>query len=303
MVTLISLGNVNNKLIRRSYRGELNICEVEERIFPNGEVLIKVEDNCLLTPPIMIVSKPYPDVNVNLVKLFQVIDALYGAGLKGEVTVIFTYLPYSRQDRRFRYGEPLSLKVLLDILENMGVSRLVSFDVHNVSAVSKMFKGSFIGISILPVIIEKVLKKLDNGNILLVAPDEGRKPTVKSLSYRYGLDYIVVTKYRDRMTGEVTFNFEDVSFSPGDYGSALIIDDEISTGGTMAGVASFLKSKGVVNLYAVATHLFLVGDAEKRLFKSGLTNIFGTNTVSMDDRYSVLNIESFLPSVIDTIVN
>ncbi len=293
MVTILTLPK--DSISTSLPQGYIN-CVLEEKTFPNGEVLVRISDDCELDGRVAIYLKPFPNANTNLIKLIQALDALEGLDFKGRVTVVLSYLPYSRQDKRFRRGEPLSLRIILNMLQAYKVDTLISFDVHNVVAVTEMFGRGFVNVSLLPLLLDKVLSKQLNKNVLLVAPDKGRKPTVHSIANRLGLDYIVMSKTRDRVTGEVSFDFSGVTSRLSQYDMAIIMDDEISTGGTMAGVAGFLKRNDIDEVVAISTHLFLIGEAEKRLFSNGVSKIVGTDSVN--DKYVEIRIEEVLPSIL-----
>jgi len=276
------------------------ICTVGVKDFPNGETIVYLDPEHVSQgePPYIVLWWVYPSVQDNVFRLVELLDVLNLYRGDDDVVLVLPYLPYSRQDRRFREGEPLTLRLFLDIVGRMGIDEIVSFDVHNPVAFMRFSPVSSASISLLPILVNKVIGAVgSSGDIVLVAPDKGRTPLVSSLSSILGVDYIVVEKMRDRVTGEVSFNFESVGGDVSSYDVAVIVDDEISTGGTMAGVSTFLRTSGVERVYAVATHLFLVGGAEERLRNSGVDKILGSDTVRYDNHVAV-SIAELLPSII-----
>ena len=269
--------------------------EIYIRIFPNGEVLARLSEIDRIKNDDVIVYFPtYPDTNNRLIMLFQTIEAIkyYRANT---ITLVMPYLSYSRQDKRFLEGESLSLRLLLDILSTFGVDRLVTINPHNEEAVR--INARNIDVIILDVFTPLVNKVLANvrydGNLILAAPDYGRCDTVKNLADEFGLDYICLKKLRDRITGEVLLQ-KDVDINLAGA-SVVIVDDEISTGGTVAKAAKLLKNDGAKSIYAAAIHLLLVGDAADKLYSAGIEAIFGTNTI--ENPYILVDIEPILAEV------
>lgn len=269
--------------------------EIYIRIFPNGEVLVRLpEIDRIKNDDVIVYFPTYPDTNNRLIMLFQTIEALryYRANT---ITLVMPYLSYSRQDKRFLEGESLSLRLLLDILSTFGVDRLVTINPHNEEAVR--INARNIDVIIMDVFTPLVNKVLANvrydGNLILAAPDYGRCDTVKNLADEFGLDYICLKKLRDRITGEVLLQ-KDVDINLAGA-SVVIVDDEISTGGTVAKAAKLLKNDGAKSIYAAAIHLLLVGDAADKLYSSGIEAIFGTNTI--ENPYILVDIEPILAEV------
>ncbi|MFN7106452.1 MAG: ribose-phosphate pyrophosphokinase-like domain-containing protein, partial [Pyrobaculum sp.] len=100
--------------------------QIEERVFPDGEVLVRVPN---VGGEVAVVTRLFPNVNDNLVKLFLTIDALNDMGAR-RVVLVLPYLPYARQDRRFRPGEPISSKTVLKIFSSLSVHGVLTVDMH-----------------------------------------------------------------------------------------------------------------------------------------------------------------------------
>ncbi len=278
--------------------GDWTVCSVEVKDFPNGETIVYIDPDQVSTadPPYILLWWAYPSVQDNVFRLLEVLDVLDVYCGDGDVVLVLPYLPYSRQDKRFREGEPLTLRLFLETVCSRGVDRIISFDVHNPVAFMRYSPVYAVSISLLPSLVENIVRSMGDDKLVLVAPDRGRAPLVDSLSSLFGVDYLVVEKMRDRVTGEVSFNFETVGGEISSYDVAVIVDDEISTGGTVAGVSSFLKTRGVKMVYAVATHLFLVGGAEERLSSSGVDLVMGSDTVRYDEHVAI-SIVDLLPGI------
>lgn len=260
------------------------------RKFPNDEVLIRLDESSSIKNEDIILYFPtYPDTNNRIIMLFETLESLkyYGAG---KISLILPYLSYSRQDKRFLEGESLSLKLFLDILHYLNVDRLISIDVHNEEAMRKYSKIMVSSITLYSELLKKILDGIvGDKEFILVAPDKGRVPVVSRLAEMFSSKYIYFEKERDRYTGEVRMN--PVGEVPRSI-YAIIVDDEVSSGGTMANAAKHLKEAGVKNIVTAAIHLLLVNNADDMLFSSGVDYIVGTNTIL--NPYSILEIEEYI---------
>ncbi len=278
---------------------DYELLEVVVRQFPNNEVLARIPEIEMADDKILLFFPLFPQVNDNFMLLLQTLEVIRYYKTNSKLMLIIPYLSYSRQDKRFLVGESLSLKVILDAISLYRPTYLVIYDVHNIQAVVELSDIPLIHLSIYQEILAKALNilSINSKNILLLSPDKGREFVVKNLSKRFGCSYAVVSKFRDRNTGEVSFSFSKMDLSLKDFDAVFIIDDEISTGGTMAGVAKYVTENGNPNVYALATHLLLVNNAEQRLFDSGVKNIFGSDTVMRS--FSIFSIFETFPKLME----
>ena len=267
---------------------------VYTRKFPNDEVLARLEDPSRIKNESVILYFPtYPNTNNRILLLFETLESLnyYDAE---DISLILPYLSYSRQDKRFLEGESSSLKLFLDILHFLNVNKLISVDVHNEEAVRKYAKMNISIVSLYEKLVRKIISNIVNGkDFVLVAPDEGRRSIVSKLAEIFSSEYIYFEKERNRYTGDIKMRLVG-QLPESDY--AIIIDDEISSGGTMAKAANYLKQSDVKTVVVAAVHLLLVGHAEERLFSSGVDYIAGTNTIV--NPFSILDVEDFLMDVV-----
>lgn len=264
---------------------------IKIRYFPNGEVLARLlATDAIKNQNILIYFPTYPNTNCRLNLLFQTLEVLneYGAN---EISLIIPYFPYSRQDKRFLEGECISLKLILNIFNSLNVTSLITINPHNADALINYSKNiKVVTLDLFSDLLNKVLYQLKNRDTVLIAPDHGRCADVKNLSNIFDIDYICLKKERDKYTGKVTIQLEDdISIV---HKTLLMIDDEISTGGTLSKASKLLHNKGSTDVYACAIHLLLIGDAVDKMSSSGIKGIFGTNTVN--NPYSILDIEPYL---------
>ena len=267
---------------------------IEKRIFPDGEILIKVKNpEKLKNENIVLFHKMYPDQNTRIIELIQILDVLqdYGAS---RVFLVIPYMPYARQDKRFLKGECISLKALLNVIAEFNVEKLLTVDVHNENFLKSYAKFEVQNISALESITKHVAEnQFAEQDFMIVSPDVGGIKRVKKVAESLGLNYTFIEKERDRITGEVKFK----EISPDKIsGNVLVLDDIIATGGTIVGAGFVLKRAGVKRMIVGATHLQLLKDADKRIISAGYECIVGTNTI--DSPYSFISIEPLLSRAI-----
>ncbi len=262
------------------------------RYFPNGELLVRVpEVEKIRGRKVAPFFPTFPETNNRIFALFQLIDILSEHG--GEnITLIMPYLSYSRQDKRFLKGECISLKLLLDILYHLGVNTLVAFDVHNPDVIPKYSKIKFINIQLGSSLVKYIINNYTGYDVVLISPDEGRWRNISKIASEIGIESTYLIKERDRYTGSIEIKGFGKEISL-DNRSVILLDDEISTGGTMVKAISFIRENaGVGDIYVAATHLLLINNADKKILDSGATEIVGSNTVR--NKYGKVKIEPYI---------
>lgn len=296
---LIGLESSVKSLSEISNLCNLDFTTFKERVFPNNEVLVRLEKYDLIENRNVVLYFPlYPNPNVKLVMLFEALSVLNDYKCKN-IILVTPYLSYSRQDKRFMDGEAISLKVILDIMGRWPITHLITFNVHNYNALSKYSSFKVIDIDLTKDLVKKILGKIEDRETILISPDIGRVPLVSKLANELNLPFGYGIKERDRVSGKVTI--KDVVGLEKRYEQAVIIDDEISTGGTMKLIVKYLKDNEYVErIYVGATHLLLVNDADKSLFKLGVHAIFGSNTI--ENKYIILKIEPYVANIIKNIL-
>jgi len=240
--------------------------------FPDGEVYLRLPEP-VSGDRVLLVQSMYPNQNDRVVELLLALDVLERYG--NEVILISPYLAYSRQDKEFLPGEAISLRSLVRALSSTGLSTLVTVDAHSPSAIRE-FLGGRRYINVVPVeVFAEALKTYRFRELTVVAPDQGAAERARALAEKIGCNYVVVRKSRDRVTGEVKHSLEPLE---GLKGVAVVFDDIVSTGGTVASIANFLTARSVEVVLAVS-HALLVGNALEKLAKSGVREIYSIPTV------------------------
>ena len=274
---------------------KLKLSLPEIHIFPDGEKRIRILEKVVdkHTAVIQPTSTPAPD---NYMELFFIVDGLQRSGAKS-VTVVIPYLGYQRQDHVFRDGEAVSLDVVVKMLEALKIDKLVAFDLHSVR-IQDIFKVPMSHLSALPIFAEKIKKEKWNRNsTVLVSPDMGGIRRVKILSdLLNGMPFASIQKERDLATGEVS-----VAGSKGldGYDRVIIVDDMISSGGTIAMASDFLKRKGVKEIFVFATHPVFSDESKKILQSSSVKQVFVTDTIDIPEnkKFPKLQILSVAPVI------
>lgn len=248
---------------------------VEIFVFPDGEKRITIKEKVLGKTVVVIQSTSEP-VDTNYMELFLLVDALKRSGAEF-VKVLMPYMGYQRQDHIFRDGEGVSLKVIADILQVVGVSEFFSFDLHSIK-IPELFKIPAHNLSALPIFAQKIEKDFSKDEIVLVSPDMGGIRRIKQLSEMLNIPYVTIVKDRDLDKGDI----HDVQLNGEVKGKiALMIDDMISTGKTMVYGADLLFKNGALSVFAFATHAVLSKDASVILEKSKIEKVFVADTVEI----------------------
>lgn len=271
-------GSANKSLAERVAK-ELNIkvSPLEIHVFPDKEKRVRVIDKVLDEQTVVIqpTNTPSPE---NYMELFFIVDALKRSGAKS-ITAVIPYLGYQRQDHVFRDGEAVSLEVIVKILDMIGVDKVIVFDLHSIK-IQEFFHIPISHLSALKIFAEKIKQeKWYKNDTFLVSPDMGGIRRIKLLSSMLdNMPYATIEKNRDLLTGEVS-----VTGSEGlnDFKRAVIVDDMISSGGTIAVASEFLEKKGIEEIYVFATHPVFSKEAKGILQESKALKVFVTDTIEI----------------------
>ena len=245
-----------------------NIIKTEIRVFADGESKITLNGK-ISKKKSVVVQSIYPPVDTNLIQALSLISK--AKETSSEVIAVIPYMGYARQDREFLPGEIITMKVLGKLFKGAGASKIIAVDIHSMVGF-KHFTIKTKNVSAIPELVRYV-KKLSLKNPLVVSPDQGGKERAKEL----GSEYIALEKKRDRKTGKVqikTKNLDEVANR-----DLILVDDMISTGGSIVKATQFLKKQKCKKVYVACTHALLMNNAEKRIRKAGVTKIISANTI------------------------
>lgn len=270
-------GNSNKPLAEKIAKHlNLSISSLEIFVFPDKERRVRVEDKVLDEDCVIIQSTGEP-ADTNYMELFLIVNALKRSGAKSIKTLI-PYFGYQRQDHIFRDGEGVSLEVIAKTLEAVGASQVLSFDLHT-PKIPEIFKIPVKELSALLMFSEKMKNEFKTEDLVLVSPDMGGIRRIKEVSENLGgVRFATITKDRDLETG----NIKDSGLNGEVNGKiAIIVDDMISTGNTIADAASLLLENGATKVLAFATHAVFSKEAKDILQNSKIEKVYVTDTLEI----------------------
>ncbi|WP_069808281.1 ribose-phosphate diphosphokinase [Vulcanisaeta thermophila] len=276
---------VRNHLVSRGLAVDHVVLETKQ--FPDGESYIRYPVNVGDYESAVIIQRAYPEQDRRLIQLVLAIHAALDLGVK-HVHVVLPYMPYSRQDRRFRDGEPVSLTAVKQLLNSLNVESLITVDVHKPEAFMAQC-NSCINLEPFPLYADYIMRNWGGEPIVLLSPDLGSLWRVERVSKHHGLSYSYLEKFRDRVTGEVTMRPREIDVKGRDV---VVIDDIIATGGTIVEASKILKSLGANKLHVIATHCLLLNNADSRILSSGASSITCTDTIPT--KYSSVSIAGLI---------
>jgi ribose-phosphate pyrophosphokinase len=234
--------------------------------FPDGELYVRLLES-VKNEKVIIIQTTYPDQNI--IELFLLIDAAKRANAKEIITVI-PYYGYARQDKQFKDGEPVSAQILAELI-SLKVDKVITIDPHK-EHILDFFTTPAQKISAVPLICKYLKTKKIN---LILAPDKGALSTAKKASKDLSCecDYLEKTRINGS-TIKITPKNLDVKNK-----KVAIIDDIISTGGTMATAIKELKKQNASEVYVACTHGLFAGNAIEKLKSANCDEIITTDTI------------------------
>jgi ribose-phosphate pyrophosphokinase len=275
--------------------GEANLRE-----FANGEVHCRY-DVSVRGCDVFIVQTHCGPVNDSLMEQLIMIDAAKRASAK-RITAVCPYYGYSRQDRKSTGREPITAKLVADLLSAAGADRVVSVDLHS-GQIQGFFDVPFDHLTAAPV-LEAYLRANVPGDFVVVAPDAGRVKVAERYSQHMGADLALVHKTRPRGT----INKVEARHVVGDVGGrhCVLIDDMIDTAGTICAAAELLADAGASEVWAMATHGVLSDPAVDRLKASSISRVIITDTLPVVngrifDKLEVLSVAKIIADAIDAV--
>jgi len=245
--------------------------EAKTRVFPDGESKIifgRIPKNSI----VLVVQSTYPPVDTNLLQALSIISQVRKVSSK--IYAIIPYMGYARQDRQFLSGEVVTMSIIARMIQAAGAKKVVAVDIHSKTALNH-FKIPKENVSAIPE-LAKYFKKMKLKNALVVSPDMGGSLRAKKFASLLNIDFIALKKSRNRNTGKVQIHSSKADVRGKDL---ILVDDIISTGGSIIKAAQFLKRQKCKRLFVACTHGLFVEDAEKKIKKAGVSRIISTNTI------------------------
>ena len=244
--------------------------------FSDGEVTVEINQN-VRARDVFVVQSTCAPTNENLMELLIMVDALKRASAD-RICAVIPYFGYARQDRRPRSSRvPISAKVVANLLETVGVARVLTMDLH-ADQIQGFFDIPVDNIYASPVLLGDVRQK-NYEDLIVVSPDVGGVVRARALAKQLNCDLAIIDKRRPRA------NVSEVMHVIGEIEgrNCVILDDMIDTAGTLVKAAEVLKSRGAKSVFAYCTHPILSGPAIERIAKSQLDEVVITNTIPLND--------------------
>jgi len=275
--TVLFTGNANPVLAQEiaSHLGvELGQAQVGR--FSDGEVTVEIRQN-VRARDVFVVQPTCSPTNENLMELLIMVDALKRASAR-RITAVIPYFGYARQDRRPRSTRvPISAKVVANLLETVGVERVLTMDLH-ADQIQGFFDIPVDNIYASPVLLSD-LKSRKYANLVVISPDVGGVVRARALAKQLGCDLAIIDKRRPAA------NVSEVMHVIGEIEgrNCVIMDDMIDTAGTLVKAAEVLKERGAKSVYAYCTHPVFSGPAVDRIAASQIDEVVITNTIPLGD--------------------
>ena len=275
--TVLFTGNANPALARQiaTHLGvELGQASVGR--FSDGEVTVEVRQN-VRARDVFVIQPTCAPTNENLVELLIMVDAIKRASAR-RITAVIPYFGYARQDRRPRSTRvPISAKVVANLLETVGVERVLTMDLH-ADQIQGFFDIPVDNIYASPVLLSD-LKSRNHPNLVVISPDVGGVVRARALAKQLGCDLAIIDKRRPAAgVSEVMHVIGEIESR-----NCVIMDDMIDTAGTLVKAAEVLKERGARSVFAYCTHPVFSGPAVDRIAASQIDEVVITNTVPLSD--------------------
>jgi ribose-phosphate pyrophosphokinase len=281
----------------------MSLSPVDLKRFASGEVYVRFDDSVRGSDAFVLQTHTEP-VNEMLMEQLIMIDALKRASAK-RITAVIPYYGYSRQDKKSRAREPITAKLVADLLTAAGADRVMSVDLHS-GQIQGFFDYPFDHLTALPLLSDYLKQELNlaDGELVVVAPDAGRVKTAERLREYLHADLAFLYKRRSRTEANKVETMEMVGEVEGK--ACVLVDDMIDTAGTIVGGAEVLKKHGAAKIFAAATHGVFSDPAIERLLGAEIEEVVITNTLPLPpekriDKITALSTAGIMASAIKAV--
>jgi ribose-phosphate pyrophosphokinase len=254
--------------------------------FKDGEIYIKI-DETVRGSDVFIIQPTCPPVNEHLMELLIMTDAMSRASA-GRITAVIPYYGYARQDRKARPREPISARLVANLIATAGADRVLTMDLH-----SDQLQGFFnipldhmLGMGLFVNYYSNIID--DFSNVVVVSPDMGSVKRARMLADHLGVPLAIVDKRRPRANVSVIENV----IGQVDGMRAILLDDMIDTGGSISNAANIIKDKGATQVMACCTHAILSDNALEQIDKSAIHELVVLDTVPLSEKRKIKKIKS-----------
>jgi ribose-phosphate pyrophosphokinase len=274
----------------------LGTCEIAK--FADGEVRPWIEEDVRDKTVFVIQSFSQP-MNDHIMEFILMGDAIRRGAPKRLIAVV-PYFGYARQDKQHRVGEPVSARIVAKMLEVVPFHEVITIDLHN-DAIVGFFRNPVVHLSALPTIGEYI-KKMDLSNSVIISPDVGGVRRTRNMAFDLGIPMVVMEKRRQLDKTDTSDTYQIIGDVKGK--NAIIVDDIISTGGTIVHSVESLKEAGANTIYVAASHGVFAGNASEKLLHAPIEEMIVSDTikpVNLNKNVHVVPIAPLLASAIKKI--
>ena len=281
----------------------IELGDVVLKQFSDGEVYVRFDES-IRGADIFLVQSTSTPVNESLMELLIMINAAKLASAH-RITAVMPWYGYSRQDKKSGPREPITARLVAQLLEAAGVDRVLTMDLH-AGQIQGFFQIPVDHMTATPILADHFTERQFSGDfpegLVVVSPDAGRAKLANHFAEKLGARLAVLAKQRpDHNEAEITFLIGDV-----DGKAALLIDDMIDTAGTLCAGAAVVKKAGATKVLAAATHGIFSGAAYERLADSVIEEIVVTDTIDVadggaDGKIQVLSVDRILADTIHNV--
>ena len=250
--------------------------------FSDGEIGLSLDES-VRGADVFVIQPTCAPANENLIQLLIMTDALKRASAR-RVSAVMPYFGYARQDRKAKPREPITAKLVANLLTHSGVDRVITTDLHagQIQGFFDIPVDHLTGMNLLAGYFKELLaKELSRGDVVVVSPDVGGVARARKFAVMLKTDIAIVDKRRSHEVANVS----EVMDIIGDVGgrTAILVDDIIDTAGTICNAARGLKERGCGPIYACATHAVLSGPAMERIGQSEIDSLTVSDTIPLTE--------------------
>ena len=292
----------SNRPLAEAIAAHLNVELGEDNLseFANGEVHCRFGES-IRGSDVFIVQTHGRPVNESIMEQLIMIDAAKRASAK-RITAVCPFYGYARQDRKASGREPITAKLVADMLMTAGVNRVVSVDLHS-GQIQGFFDVPVDHLTAMPVLTDYVTENLGS-DVVIVSPDAGRVKVAERFAQHIEADLAIVHKRRPRWTANEVEARDIVGDVRGRV--CVLVDDMIDTAGTICSAAELLARKGATDVYAMATHGVFSDPAIDRMKNSVLSKVVITDTLPLAtdrhiDKIEVLSVAAIIADALDAV--
>lgn len=253
----------------------LPLADMQVARFADGEIRVGIDES-VRGADVFLVQPTCPPSSENIMELLIILDALKRASAR-RATAVIPYYGYARQEKKLKPREPISAKLLADLISTAGADRVLTVDLH-VQSIQGFFDIPVDHIPAGPILAQDLLARSFTGpETVVVSPDVGGVGTAKALADRLGASLAIIAKRRpDPNLVQIVQLIGEMEGK-----RAILIDDIIDTGGSVVSAAEMVAERGACEIYAYATHAVLSGDAADRLEAAEIREVVVTDTIPL----------------------